>query len=751
MDQLGFGPDRVLPIDVPAGQTVTVASDAVVRMVEDCAMAQESCVTGASGGAPARYANRTGGAVQIHAILEAPAGESSLRWVDVSFATSASVVALPESCVEAVAASPLTPGTHTISLQGLTYDHAGSCVDEVHDFYGEAVVPVDVPPRTLVTLEVGDAWHHRVHKRWLSDCSEPLDSCLNVGSSAQSPLAWYNETDTSLRLYAVLRAATAAPADVGLTLTEAALEPVLHDRCDEATAAAPVVDAGVYPVGLSGTNDFEGGSCFFSDGRDGVLPVEVPPETRVVVSTGGPVASSVRLGLLTTCPSAACADRGLEVDHVNVGSTAETVYVVVDSGWDVPVGSERLHVRFEAVQVLPTADACDTEALPWLEPGRFHGTWDGAVADELVGFLGACGQDALWTQDVVVPVDLLAGERLGVELVGNVGTAVLLADCADEDSCLAEAGPALSYAPREATTGALVLERPLGGHDEDFVIDVTLGPDPGPLPVTDVCNDITGVVGPGRYPFTNVGLEDDLQAVGCGGGLATFGGDGVVPVDVPADTELVFRAIGERFASLYLLEGCSATACDVRSVPVDGRLETEGRWVNDTGATARRYVVVDGTRNDLAFEVELELVPRQALAPADTCADLSSLARLQTGSHAWYGDLAALSDDVPQLTGALGAWLWGGVTGGQDGWVPVRIGPGEAVRATLSQETGAALSLVPDCADPSSLLAHEHWDPSREPPTITWRNWGTEPVDAALLLDAAVQSGPFTLDVVIGD
>ncbi len=760
------GPERLFPVEVGAERAVTIDAPVGAYVLEDCEDPVGTCLTSASSG-PLTWYNPSPISKTVIVALEAPAAEASEHFeVEVSV-NPLGVDDAPESCLVATQELPFGPGTYTVSLQGRTDEVSPSCLPAAPQGTDELVIPVGVPAGAQAEL----TFDPPVTAYWVGNCVNPSGSCLG-GAVATSSLRWYNDDATDELVYAVLESSGANPAAVEVVLRNQvrSLDPVA-ETCDGALKAAPITSSGLVEVPLSGaTNDFDANSPDLGNplppcglgvpltGSDRVLPVTVPALERLTVRVVDD--SDAQVSLLTDCADPATCEEaaglGGAVDFLNLADEPVTVYVVVDSPAGTAPGIVALDVQLDAPALLGGADTCDDLGSA-VAPGVYADRLEG-ITNALEPKPGECVDVPSFGTDLIVPIDVPAGERLDVRLAGGANQVYVLEDCQDVESCLQGAdvdlGP-LSWANDTLTSAsvALAIDSSLpieAGElgDLDVQVDIDVGPS-ALLPGGDLCADAeaAAALAPGAYHGTTAGLADDLQAAACLGSAAE-GPDQIVAVDLALDSGVEITGWGSGVRA-YFVDDCNKDSTCRDPAMAGGEPGAFAlRTYNLTGAPVRRYLVIDGNRAATDVALEVSEFPIVVGAPEDDCLDAALQPSLTAGVHRWAGSLAGLTDDLDPAAAATGSCT-GRPALGEEAFVPVELAPGETLRATLTQ-TGAdgALYLLTDCTSANNCVAGV--DVPGGPDTIVYTHTGSARQQYFLALDALVGAGDFLLKVQIG-
>ena len=755
-------PGRIVPVDVPAGFVLSATSNVIgiVSILEDCTDPALSCL--GLGSNQASWVNSTDASREVFVMVEQVdvLERSDLR-VELELRAADLDLEVYEDCAAAEGAVAPSPGEYQLTLDGPNTAISGDCGSPGRSFNekAEAYVPIDIPPNTLTTLSLGR--RQQVKGYWAGNCVDPGGSCFGA-ANLDGELAWANSTDATVRRVAVLAGQLRTPGIVDVAISDVPFTAdAAPDTCAEATVAEPIRTAGTYTWDFSDATDAINlrGTCLSGEhpGSDRIVPIEVPARTRLVVE-GPPLrlgwgSTSVSLVLMEDCAQpSSCVDWQettiSTVDFVNDAFTPQVVYLVVDGWRGVTEATVDVDIRFEVPDAWVEADTC-LDPAETLVTGTAAGTFADATDQVVPSGAPTCSLGS--GPERFAEVTLAPGERLDLE--GDGVEWLYLLDGCDELACVAgvevEDGRLswLNEAPFGVTL-TVVAESPtldFGGNavSTDFALDVRVVPSRA-LPAADDCltADSLAALSPGTYHFD---LADYvIDAVQIPFWNALIGSEAIVPVEIPAETEVRVDVWADGGVYPGFLADCADhNSGPLYSVGVAGRRSGVARWFNPGPSSETAFLVLDTLGTDVAGALELVEVPRDLTGHVDACVDLGNVPVLTTGSHRLGGDRSTASDavsvSVPDcVLGAVGDW-----SGGPDRLVQVELQPGERLFvAATDRNADLHTYLLEDCSDPSTCLAG--WTGLSR-----YHNQSGAVQRLTVVVDGPVGGGPFTLDIDI--
>ena len=119
-----------------------------------------------------------------------------------------------------------------------------------------------------------------------------------------------------------------------------------------------------------------------------------------------------------------------------------------------------------------------------------------------------------------------------------------------------------------------------------------------------------------------------------------MGSDGIIPIDVPAHTELHVQAWGDQPSCTFWRMRRHA---DVRDGSPAGCIDRNrrGNLAQPDRRRSTAWLVTDAVSDQATYSVDVELVPRPEIVVADQCRALGSESALSSGVHRRWGTLAA--------------------------------------------------------------------------------------------------------------
>ncbi|MEO0603789.1 MAG: hypothetical protein AAF211_20290, partial [Myxococcota bacterium] len=327
------------------------------------------------------------------------------------------------SCEAALLADGLGAGRHAVGFDGALAPLTVPGLPE--GWVGEVYLPIDVPPHTERRFVTGDG----PLALWAGDCAAPGGPGARGPFSELGALAWYNPSDQVVRKVAILALTEPLRAVYDFVVVDRPASPLpVPDSCDDAAEATPLHLPGSYTLDLSSADRSvtRDPRCWGAETEpftpDVVLPVEVPPLTRLVVDQR-PVATLGMLGqswlaleLMGSCDDpTSCVDFQVReagaVDYVNDTTSPVRLDLVVSALQGV--GSVTIEIRHERPDsFVSDVDTCDPTVA--LTVGVAAGTFDGAED----AFVPPPQCPSGSGPDRTVPVVLGPSERLDVEARG---------------------------------------------------------------------------------------------------------------------------------------------------------------------------------------------------------------------------------------------------------------------------------------------------------------------------------------------
>jgi hypothetical protein len=268
------------------------------------------------------------------------------------------------------------------------------------------------------------------------------------------------------------------------------------------------------------------------------------------------------------------------------------------------------------------------------------------------------------------------------------------------------------------------------------------------MPATNDTCETALVVPVGSYTGTTVGAANDYTGgTNCAG---TAGLDVVYAIDVPAGQRIVatVRNTGDTFdpsISLLAAAACAATPRVCLSGDDSGGASTvnTARWLNETGATARVFAVVDSFRSadtGGAFVLELALETPPA---GDRC---SSATLITAGTTS--GTTVGATNDYGTGTNCAG-------TAGADVTYAIDVPAGQRATVTVTSGDGTfdpSISLVAGPGEtcggsPRVCLAGDDSGAATTVNSAQWVNGAASSTRIFAVVDSAssTATGPFTL------
>ncbi|MCC7387055.1 MAG: hypothetical protein IT384_34800 [Deltaproteobacteria bacterium] len=250
------------------------------------------------------------------------------------------------------------------------------------------------------------------------------------------------------------------------TLEDAGPATPLQDTCTGAAAAPPTRSV----ISLSSlANDYASptATCIFGSGKDGALPLSIPPHKRLRADLDPLGATKQYLSLMSSCPSG-CIPRvynqegagDTTVLYNNASGTGETLYLVVDQRTPFTTdGYELVLTIDDPIE----GDLCAT-AIPISGSGSYLLDARAATLDYAPD--GSCQIGSLVQEavDVVYQISLPAGQEVTVAPEGQLKMALVdgIASCDATPSCVASddgnvSGATMRYRNSGASTATIYL------------------------------------------------------------------------------------------------------------------------------------------------------------------------------------------------------------------------------------------------------------------------------------------------------
>jgi len=353
-----------------------------------------------------------------------------------------------DTCAEALAAGPVSPGKHLGIATSWTDDGAASCIANGAGHDGYAMVTVAPGELLDLAASLGGA---NASVALLESC-DPNAACVTSAdrfSSQPEEVEWYNDTRAPVDLVVKVDSrAAAAPSSYVLNVTQTAYAPaVLADTCPEAKLLSPI-EPGTWSTTSESFTSVVANTCFFqrTPGVDAFAPVRIPPWTLWTASYdkwGG--TDNPMLMLINTCGAwGECVEAAdgyfgdARVVYVNASPEPVDAMLVLDTDkLDTTPSRLFLAVTSETIASFPTYETCG-EALSGVHiaPGSYAGDLSTARPDQNVG---ACVSGAGTPgEDLFAAVDVPPGASLTVELdeLAGDGAVYLLSDCGGLGTCL---------------------------------------------------------------------------------------------------------------------------------------------------------------------------------------------------------------------------------------------------------------------------------------------------------------------------
>ncbi len=492
------GGDAIVPVDVAAGQLLSVAldvpaGDASLYLLTDCADVN-TCITGqddtVSGPEAIDWIN-TGGDTTVYVVLDsydAEGGGAFLLDID-KITLSAPPIA--EDC-DVSGVGDLTAGRYFGVLDDLADDEdlgSADCVSPPPPSgSGDGFMSVTLQPDEL--LEVAVSRTSAVAVAILADGCD-LDSCLAADSETGAIAAeasWFNASGSA-------QTVTVAIEGQGLYQLDVSIEAVTGvdaaDTCSLAGATAPI-GAGRYYGDLTGfTDDLDPGSggctVFAAEGGEGIIPIQLPASSQVTIDVQMP-GLDPSIYLVDDCDDADTCFLGVDAGDgagevlrwVNPGA-ATSAFLVVD-GYGASTGPFTLDIQHQAMTELTVADTCsEAMSASSVTSGIYFGTTSGLTDVLDPGDGGCTGYEAL-AEDGIVPITLADGESVKLEytLAGEDASIYLLTDCNSAATCIVGADESvgdseeLSYSNTSGAEQTLyvVLDGYFNGSDFTLSVDI---------------------------------------------------------------------------------------------------------------------------------------------------------------------------------------------------------------------------------------------------------------------------------------
>lgn len=257
---------------------------------------------------------------------------------------------------------------------------------------------------------------------------------------------------------------------------------------------------------------------------------------------------------------------------------------------------------------------------------------------------------------------------------------------------------------------------------------------------------------PGSYwgELADAGFTDDLVRNACRGRDAR-GEEAVLPIDLaPLEQVSAVLTIPNEDASLYVLADCADDRTCLAGQDSSGVGGPEGvTYFNDTGATRRVYLVVDGVSAGVngRYELDLDVSPIEVPEMHDTCVQaMQQTAPLSSGSY--YTDFLAYTPGTdPGEGGCTGTSL-----PGADSMTRIRLLPGETLTANIEMKgSDPALYLLYQCNSTASCAAGADLHGATGKESLVYENRSGQTENLFLVVDtrSAVGLRPYflTLDI----
>lgn len=267
----------------------------------------------------------------------------------------------------------------------------------------------------------------------------------------------------------------------------------------------------------------------------------------------------------------------------------------------------------------------------------------------------------------------------------------------------------------------------------------------------DTCAEASILPGlqPGRYwgRLGSDGFVNDINNIYTPSGLActgfqVAGQDAFHPIDLnPYEAVMLRYRMPSSDSAIYLLRDCSDnhTCLDGHDLGGHGVWESVS-YLNTSDKSERIYVGLDSyVTNTGTYELDVEF--EQLIDPPmrDTCIEAMQDPPFTTGTYPFYSSFVAFTpgSDPGQ----------GGCTGkaepGPDAMIPVQLGPGETLTATIDMPgTDPALYLVWQCQLPaSSCAAGADANIGLPNETLVFKNNGGTAQNMYLVIDTSSGNG----------
>ena len=375
---------------------------------------------------------------------------SMQRWYTDVISVAGRTLIDPVEVPADVAASPvIAPGLYYGRVEG-TLDNINptpgpGCLDQaVPGFEGQ--IKFEVPDGELLSV----TYDLPTGSSAIYFLTDPTDDTTCMGGTVGDVANWYNDTGSSVTVYAVLDATDAT----GLFLLDVDIKPVSFvattDLCADA-AALSITPPGSYFGALTGNTDaltsdlFGGCTGYPTEGEDGFMKVTVP-DGKLFRADYNLIEGDASIYLVTDCADFATCISGKD----DIGGPTEVLEYYNDTGADIEAylvldayntfgGTSDFWLDIEVLDVnfLTASDDCaGASSLANLTTGTYLGDLS-TFTDQLdPGSAGCTGYEASGGEGFV-PFELADGET--IHLVydsASDGSLYIVSDCTDASTCL---------------------------------------------------------------------------------------------------------------------------------------------------------------------------------------------------------------------------------------------------------------------------------------------------------------------------